>query len=84
MVHKELLGYLCEYLHMEVQSYSSYRTVPKDQVSVLFHSSLQSQFHLKTECVVQKPVPRWMTLPCWNKTAANTYANTNADGDLFL
>lgn len=34
--------------------------------------------------LVQKPVPRWMTLPCWNKTAANTYANTNADGDLFL
>lgn len=34
--------------------------------------------------LIQKPVPRWMTLPYWNKTAANTYANTNADGDLFL
>lgn len=34
--------------------------------------------------LVQKPVPRWFNLPCWNKTAANTYANTNADGDLFL
>lgn len=34
--------------------------------------------------LVQRQVPRWMTLPCWNKTAANTYANTNEDGDLFL
>lgn len=34
--------------------------------------------------LVQRQVPRWMTLPCWNKTAANTYANTNTDGDLFL
>lgn len=34
--------------------------------------------------LIQKPVPRWFTLPCWNKTSANTYANTNVDGDLFL
>lgn len=34
--------------------------------------------------LVQRQVPHWMTLPCWNKTAANTYANTNEDGDLFL
>lgn len=34
--------------------------------------------------LIQRQMPRWMNLPHWNKTAANTYANTNADGDLFL
>lgn len=34
--------------------------------------------------LIQRQMPRWMNLPHWNKTSANTYSNTNTDGDLFL